>query len=394
MASVSREPSGLWRARFRTPEGRSRSRSFARKGDAERFLTSVESSKSRGAYVDARLAQVRVGPWAERWLTGRGDLKPATRERYAGILREHVLPRWGATRLCDVRHAEVQRWVTDLAAARSPATVRKVCGVLSLVLDLAVRDDRLAKNPAAGVALPRVAVTERRYLTHGQVEQLAEACAAPEQVSKHRRPDEYRSDEYRLLTLVLAYTGVRFGEAAALRVRRLDLMRRRATIAESVTVVQGQGQVWGSPKGHEHRDVPIPRFLIDELAAHVAGKQPGDLVFAGVRGGGALRVAVFRSAGFDRAAAAIGMPGLHPHELRHTAAALAIAGGANVKVVQQMLGHKSATMTLDQYGHLFGDQLDDVADRMDAGRAAAVARPVPDAAVLDLGAARRDSAHG
>ncbi len=63
-------------------------------------------------------------------------------------------------------------------------------------------------------------------------------------------------------------------------------------------------------------------------------------------------------------------------------------------MAQKMLGHKSATMTLDQYGHLFGDRLDDVADRMDAGRAAAVARPVPDAAVLDLGAARRDSAHG
>jgi integrase len=76
--------------------------------------------------------------------------------------------------------------------------------------------------------------------------------------------------------------------------------------------------------------------------------------------------AVFRRAGFDKTAEAIGVPGLHPHELRHTAASLAIASGANVKLVQQMLGHKSATVTLDQYGHLFGDDLDTIADRLDA----------------------------
>ena len=79
-------------------------------------------------------------------------------------------------------------------------------------------------------------------------------------------------------------------------------------------------------------------------------KAPDDLVFAGVRGGGALRGPVFRRAAFDRAAEAIGFPGLHPHELRHTAASLAIAAGADVTVVQKMLDHKSATMTLDQYG--------------------------------------------
>ena len=129
--------------------------------------------------------------------------------------------------------------------------------------------------------------------------------------------------------------------------------------------------MWGTPKGHERREVPIPRFLVDELATHVAGKAPDDLVFTGVRGGARCARTIFRRAAFDRAASRIGMPDLHPHELRHTAASLAIASGANVKVVQQMLGHKSATMTLDQYGHLFGDRLDEVADadgRRRAGR--------------------------
>ncbi len=100
--------------------------------------------------------------------------------------------------------------------------------------------------------------------------------------------------------------------------------------------------------------MPIPRFLATELAEHVRGKRLDDLVFAGIRNGQPLRVATFRTA-FSTASRAIGVPDLHPHQLRHTAASLAIASGADVKVVQQMLGHSSATMTLDTYGHLFED---------------------------------------
>jgi hypothetical protein len=121
-------------------------------------------------------------------------------------------------------------------------------------------------------------------------------------------------------------------------------------------------------------------------ADRVAG---GVLVFPGGRSGGPLRAPVFRASAFTAAAAGIGRPRLHPHELRHTAASLAIASGADVKVVQQMLGHASAAMTLDRYGHLVGDRLDEVADRMAAARAAAVARVLPEARIVDLGEARR-----
>ena len=133
--------------------------------------------------------------------------------------------------------------------------------------------------------------------------------------------------------------------------------------------------------------MPIPRFLIDELAQHVSGKKPTDLVFTGVKGG-PLRSQMFQGAALTTAATRIGAPGLTPHKLRHTAASLAIASGANVKVVQTMLGHKSATMTLDLYGHLFADQLDEVADALDAARTlsveAAVARALPEAQITRL----------
>ena len=86
-----------------------------------------------------------------------------------------------------------------------------------------------------------------------------------------------------------------------------------------------------------------------------------------------MRYPVFQRSALNQACERVGIARITPHELRHTAASLAIASGADIKVVQSMLGHKSATMTLDQYGHLFGDRLDVVADAMDAARTAALA---------------------
>jgi len=138
--------------------------------------------------------------------------------------------------LTAVRHADVAGWVAELALA--PATVRYVHRVFSLLLDLAVRDGRLASNPANGVRLPRVERAEKRFLTHQQVRDLADA-AGPHATA----------------ILMLAYCGLRWGELAALRVSRLDLMRRRLTVAEAVTEVRGH-LTWGTPKSHQHRSVP------------------------------------------------------------------------------------------------------------------------------------------
>ena len=146
----------------------------------------------------------------------------------------------------------------------------------------------------------------------------------------------------------------------------------------------------GTPKTHQCRSVPVPRSLVDALAEHVAGKAPDDLVFTTPRGD-VMRNHNFRSRVFVPAAKQSGMPGLTPHDLRHTAASLAVQAGANVKAVQRMLGHASAAMTLDVYAGLFGDDLDAVADRLDAAAAAARAdslrteAPKPDVLPLDFG---------
>lgn len=353
MGNIARRSDGHWRARYRDAVGTEHSRHFARKTDAQAWLDSVTTAVTMGLYVDPRAGRILVRDWAPRWLATKVNLKQTTRATYENLLRNHVLPHWGDAQLSGVTHESVAAWVAGLERrGLAASTVRQAHRVFALLLGLAVQDGRLARNPAVGVPLPRAVRSEQVFLTHADVDALATAAG-----------------DYRLVVLFLAYTGVRFGEMAALRVRHLDLMRRRAAIVEGVAEVHGKA-VFSTPKTHQSRSVPIPRFMADDLAALVAGRGKDDFVFCAPQGG-VLRIRNFRRAGFEPAVRDAGFEGLTPHSLRHTAASLAIAAGANVKVVQTMLGHKSATMTLDLYGHLFADQLDEVADAMDSARAAA-----------------------
>ena len=249
--------------------------------------------------------------------------------------------------LHDVDFLDVQGWVSDLTSSGlSGSTVRQAHRVFSLLMETSVRSKRLLVNPAVGVKLPRAGKPEKKFLTHQQVTDLAEAAG-----------------DSRAVILVVSYCGLRWGELAALRVGRVDTMRRRLNVTESVTEDVGK-LTGGNPKNHERRSVPIPRFLVDELDVLKAGKGPKDLMFhGGARRGAAERE--LRRDVFNPAAVKAGLDGLTPHELRHTAASLAISSGANVKAVQRMLGHASAAMTLDVYAGLFDDDLDGLADRMD-----------------------------
>jgi integrase len=264
-----------------------------------------------------------------------------------------------------------QAWCSNLGTL-APATVRYIHRVFSLILELAVRDGRIPQNPATGVRLPRIAKPEKRFLTPEQLHRLADAAA--------QYPIPEVGGQYRALILVLGFCGLRWGEVAALRVKRVDLLRRRLTVAESVTEVSGR-LVWGTPKSHAARQVPIPRSLADSLAEVMAGKRADALVFTTWRGK-PLRNLNFRRDVFDRAAEDAGVRNLTPHELRHTAASLAVSAGANVKSVQRMLGHASAAMTLDVYSGLFDDDLDGVADRMDS--LPGVSEMCQDATVVEL----------
>ena len=352
MASIAKRPDGAWRARYRDAQGAQHAKHFRRKIDAQHWLEEVASQRITGTWVDPKRSRMTVGELADTWVKTPAWTE-STRARNESILEKHVKPRWGSVKLSDVHHEDVQAWATELASSGiAGGTVRKIVGVLSGILRLAVKSNRLAVNPAKELSLPKQSLARRRYLTAGEVEALASAA-----------------DDHSLKIYVLAYCGLRIGELSALRVRHVDMLRRRFRIEESVTEVNGE-LVWSAPKDHQRRSVPFPAFLADDLSLELAGRGPDDLVFTSSRGA-PLRVRNMRRDWFDLAALAAGLEGLTPHELRHTAASLAVAAGASVLAVQRMLGHDKPSTTLDVYSDLFDADLDDVASRLDAARTSA-----------------------
>ncbi|MGC5024434.1 tyrosine-type recombinase/integrase [Tsukamurella sp. DT100] len=260
-------------------------------------------------------------------------------------------------------------WIARLDRAAS--TVQDIHGVLLAILEEACDERRISANPARGIPLPRRTGSDHVYLTHGQVRTLAS------EVSRHSE-----------IIMLLAYSGIRWGELAALRPRDVDTDRNRIRIARSASKVNARSIIV-EPKTWERRTVAVPSEVMG-LLVPVIGKQrdPSGLIWARPDGepmrppttthwftkavARCVEASVPRSDDGEPVGLAT-FPRITAHELRHTAASLMIASGAHVKTVQRQLGHKSATMTLDTYGHLFDDDLGEVADRMGEGLRAAAA---------------------
>lgn len=350
--SIAKQPNGRYQARYRDARGVEHSQRFDKKKQAQAWLDSVTTAKRTGTYCDPRAGKTTVGELAPLWLQVKSArVKASTYVEYDSLLRVHVLPRWTDVQVANIDTLDVESWVAELVkSGLSASRTRQAYVVLRGVLDTAVKSRKLAVNPAQRVDLPRTPESTRRFLTMSQLEQLADAAG-----------------EYGVLVRVLGYCGLRWGEATALTVAKADLLRSRLVVDCALSDIAGVVTV-GTTKSHKSREVPVSRFLRDALAEHIAGKGPGDLIFPAPRGG-FLRNGNFRRGYFNRAAKQAGLQDLVPHELRHTAASLAIASGANIKVVQTMMGHASATMTWDRYGHLYDGDLDTVADRLDTARA-------------------------
>ena len=342
-----------YRVRYRRPDNtQTDKRGFRTKRDAEGFLATVEVSKLRGEWIDPSRSRILLRDVAEAWYAGKVRVKPTTLSGYRNSLDKHVLPAWGRTRIADIEHSNVQAWVAELAGRLSPSSTRQVYLVLSGVLAFAVRDGRLARNVASAIELPRLVTSTRTYLNHAQVHELAAEMG-----------------KWQTLVRLLAYTGLRWGEATALRPMDVDLSDRLVHVRRAVSDVRGT-LVWGTPKTHEQRTVPFPSFLDDALADRVHNGARTGLLFqsmsAGPIRGGNFRRRVFAPAVARLTVASAGaFPLVTPHDLRHTAASLAISAGANVKILQRMLGHVSAAMTLDVYADLFPEDLTSVSVALD-----------------------------
>ncbi len=367
MASIDKRPNGSWRARYRDPEGRQVARHFPRKVDADRWLDSVRSDLLLGSYVDPRAGRVSFAVVAEDWLATVAHLKANTVAGYRSVLNRHLLPAFGSTPVAAIDTTAVKRFTAVMfAEGAAYQTVKNALNVLRSVLATAVESRLLASNPAAGVRLPKAKArqarherqAERVFLTAGQVHALAEAMPEP----------------YGVLVRFAAYTGLRAGEVAALRVDDLDLDAGRVTVRRSVAEVHG-ALVEDATKTGEARTVSLPRFLVHDLREHLAATgRRGDAYLFAAPDGGQLRHSNFYRRTFKPVVVATeGVPdGLRFHDLRHTCAALLIAEGAHPKAIQERLGHSSIEVTMDTYGHLYESADDALADALDGVHAQAL----------------------
>ncbi|MCA1824459.1 MAG: site-specific integrase [Frankia sp.] len=337
MGSLRKLDTGRWQARYRDPARRERSQSFETKREAERFLASVTVQLARTEWVDPAYAQLPLRRWAEVWVAAR-VVEPTTALRDEATIRNHLLAHFGDYALGAITRMSVQSWVAKLRdEGLAPSSIAKCYHLLTAMMTAAVDEGLLRVTPCRKISLPRRAQHEQVFLSAPQVRAVL-----------HETPERYQA------FVMTAYTtGCRWSELAGLRVRHLDLLRRKLDVVEVLREASGQYS-FGPPKSRaSRRSISLPRQTVDALAAHLAKYPPVDgLVFTGGQGAllsrGRFRQRVW--------APAVTRAKLDPrprfHDLRHSHAAALIADGAPLKAVQQRLGHGSIRVTFDVYGHL------------------------------------------
>lgn len=340
----------VYRVRYRDPDRAERSRTFERKVDAERFAAEIESDIHRGDYLDPRAGQVLLADWAEKWLATL-SVKPKTKSSYESLLRSRILPIFGRRKLGNLKPSDVQGWVSSMhEEGLSPSRIRQAAIVLRQIMDTAVQDRMIGRNPCERIKLPRLKHEEAAYLEPRVVDQIVGEI----------------DDSHQVMFRVLAMLGLRWGEVAALRRRHIDLLRKRIRVEDSLAEISGKF-VFGSTKSHAVRNIPIPPSLVSQLAQHLEtlDNSAEALVFPGPKGG-PFRYRYAYMQLWRPALSRLDLPPTGLHTLRHSAAARLISAGASPKAVQSVMGHRSAAFTLNVYGHIFESDLDTLAELLDA----------------------------
>ena len=324
---------------------------FTRKGDANRVRLTIERDIATGAWISPELSSTTLNEWSSRWSATRTHLKPSTQASERSLLVSRILPAFGETPLNGIEPHDVDSWISGMVGdGLSASRIRQAHSVLGKILKAAVRSRYISHNPAVGAPLPSMRQREMRYLTPAEIEELAAQI----------------DPQFRVWLYTMAWTGLRFGEAAALRRRTVDVLRSELRIVESVTEVDGKIH-FGSTKTNRHRIVHLPSFLRDMLNDHLTSAvapEPDALVFTSP-GGRVMRRHNFGRRQWKPAWRAAGFESLRMHDLRHTAAALMISVNESPETVKRQLGHSSIKVTFDVYGHLFPSSMENLADGLD-----------------------------
>jgi integrase len=350
---IRKLPSGRWQVRFPTPDGRlvTGPQTFDTKTAADRFLSGVETDQGRGRWVDHRLGRGTVDEWAQRYLATTNHLKPKTRLGYESLTRTCIVPVLGQTPVGDLRPIDVREWVSGMTTrGLSPSRVRQAYLLLSQMMTAAEESGMVGANPCRGTRLPRLPEPEPRILTPSQVAAIAQEATAP----------------YGLLVNLLAYGGLRIGEAFALRRASVDELGRRLIVKESVADVNGH-RIIGTTKSHQQRTMTLPATvwaaLTEHLARDVAASETAFLFPDSL--GGALDYTNWIRHVWRPAVERAGLVGVTPHDLRASCASWVIDAGGSVMDAGARLGHAKGTVTTRHYARAIYGRDAEIATRLE-----------------------------
>lgn len=351
MASVDRVRDG-WRARWRTPEGASRSRNFKHKVDAERFLTITEATKLAGGYVDPAAGRVTFVEFATDWLSCQ-TFDPSTREAVESRLRVHILPTLGTIELRQIRPSTVQAWLRGRQETCAPRYVRVMLANLSAILGAAVEDDLIPRNPCRSTAVRAPAVQPTKIIPWTVEQVTAVVNAHPER--------------WRAAPVVAAGCGLRQGEVFGLRVEDVDLVRHRVLVRQQVKLLGGH-PVIALPKGRKTREVPLPAVVAVAITEHLRQHPAVDgLLFTSRESKLANRNFYNRHVWKPSLRSADVEPSRENgmHALRHFYASVQLEAGTSIRALADYLGHSDPGFTLRVYTHLMPTSEDRAREAVD-----------------------------
>ena len=339
--------------RLRDPSGRTYTRTFRTRREAEAFASDEQAGRRRGAWLDPRRAEATLREVAAEWLDSNPAKRPSSRARDDSALRTHILPALGDRPIGSLTPSDLQRCINDWSERLGPRSVRRVYQTLAAVLNAAVLNDRIARSPCRGIRLPAVQPIDRPVITSNQLADLAKTLGP----------------EFEAMAYLGAVLGLRWGECAGLRVDRIDFDRSTITVAEQVTRGAGGRSVTGPPKSEAgRRTLAVPAALVSLLTQHLErrglGLENRDAFVFGTPDGEHLDYSNWLHRIWYPARAEAGLDWLQFHDLRRANATGLVLEGVDLKTAQTRLGHTDPRLTLGIYAQATTEADRQAADRL------------------------------
>jgi integrase len=347
--SVRRLPSGRWQARYPGPDGimRPADDTFETKTDAETWLTRKEAEILDGDWIDPDAGEILISDYGATWIDERPGLRPKTVRIYRDLLRLHIAPPLATVTVGALTLARVRRWRKGLLdSGVSQDATAKAYRLLRAIMNTALDDGLIKRNPCRIKGADREDSPERPVLTIKQVYALADA-----------------SDPYRALILLATFASLRWGELVALSPGDINLDACTVRVTRQLAY-DGDGWSFGPPKSKAgRRVVSFPALIVPDLRKHLDALPDGAPVFTSPNGT-VLHNSNFRRRVWLPALEAVGLSGIHLHDLRHTGNQLAADAGANLRELMTRMGHDSTRAALI-YQHSTDQRQRAIADAID-----------------------------